>query len=140
MFTLYGIVKRSVAETVPERVSIHTRSATFGTISAPEQDYYSPFLEEEYLQRNGTLVSVHTLKGAVIKLCQGGGWKGNSKFRQKFYSPCQISIFFHSQSEKLYLVSWPFCAAHAFLGTSTRKSMNCQVNAISKTTVLTHLY
>ena len=38
MFTLYQIVKRSVAEMVPDKASVHTRNATFGTISALEQD------------------------------------------------------------------------------------------------------
>ena len=39
--------ERSVTETVPERASVHTRKATFGTISAPEQDYFAPFLKDE---------------------------------------------------------------------------------------------
>ena len=29
MFTLYRIVKRSVAESVPDRASVHTRNASF---------------------------------------------------------------------------------------------------------------
>ena len=37
MFTLYRIMKRSVAETVSNKASVHTRNATFGTIYAPEQ-------------------------------------------------------------------------------------------------------
>ena len=40
MFTLYRIVKRSGAETVPDKASVHTRNATFGTIYALEQDYF----------------------------------------------------------------------------------------------------
>ena len=43
MFILYWIVKRSVAEIVPGKVSVHTMNATFGRISAPEQDYFAPF-------------------------------------------------------------------------------------------------
>ena len=46
MFTLYRIVKRSVAETVPGKASVHTRNATFGTISVPEQDYLAQFLKD----------------------------------------------------------------------------------------------
>ena len=42
MFTLYQVVKRSVAETGPDQASVHTRNATLGTISAPEQDYFAP--------------------------------------------------------------------------------------------------
>ena len=33
MFTLYRIVKRSVAETVSERAPVHTKNSTFATIS-----------------------------------------------------------------------------------------------------------
>ena len=32
MFTLYRIVKRSVAESVPDRASVHTRNAGSGTV------------------------------------------------------------------------------------------------------------
>ena len=37
MFTLYWIVKRSIAESVPGRASVHTRIAAFEVVSAPEQ-------------------------------------------------------------------------------------------------------
>ena len=46
MFTLYRIVKRSFAETVPNAAFVHTRNATFGTISAPKQDYFAPFSKD----------------------------------------------------------------------------------------------
>ena len=46
MFTLYRIVKRSIPETVQDKASVHTRKATFGTISTPEQDYFAPVLED----------------------------------------------------------------------------------------------
>ena len=39
-------MKRSDAETVPGKASVHTRNATFGTISAPEQDYFAQFLKD----------------------------------------------------------------------------------------------
>ena len=42
MFTLYRTVKWNFAETVLERVSVQIRYGTFGTISAPEQDYFAP--------------------------------------------------------------------------------------------------
>ena len=45
-FTLYRIVKRSAAETVPERASVHTWDATFGTLSALQQDYFASFLKD----------------------------------------------------------------------------------------------
>ena len=37
MFTLYRIVKRSIAESVPDRASVHTRIAAFEVVSAREQ-------------------------------------------------------------------------------------------------------
>ena len=46
MFTLYRIVKWNVIETAPDRASVLTWNATFGTISAPEQDYFAPFLKD----------------------------------------------------------------------------------------------
>ena len=42
MFTLYRIVKRSVAESVPDRASVHTRNDTFEAVSAPEQYCSAP--------------------------------------------------------------------------------------------------
>ena len=47
MFTLYRIVKRSVAESVPDRASVHTRNATFEAVSAPEQYCSAPLLKVE---------------------------------------------------------------------------------------------
>ena len=47
MFTLYRIVKRSVAEGVPDRASVHTRTAAFEAVSAPEQYCSSPLLKVE---------------------------------------------------------------------------------------------
>ena len=67
MFTLYWILKQSVAETVPDKDSVHTRNAAFGTISDPEQDYFAPFLKIQYLQRNGALVPVHTVPDHFLR-------------------------------------------------------------------------
>ena len=51
MLTPYRIVKRSVAENVPDKAFVHIRNATFGTISAPEQGYYfAPFLKDLILE------------------------------------------------------------------------------------------
>ena len=47
MFTLYRIVKRSVAESVPDRASVHTRNAAFEAVSAPEQYCSAPLLKVE---------------------------------------------------------------------------------------------
>ena len=48
MFTLYRIVKRSVAENVPDRASVHTRNAAFKAVSAPEQYFFAPLLKVEH--------------------------------------------------------------------------------------------
>ena len=45
MLTLYRMVKRSVAESVPDRASVHTRNAAFEAVSAPEQYCYAPLLK-----------------------------------------------------------------------------------------------
>ena len=37
VLTLYRIVKRVVAESVPDRASAHTRNVAFEAVSAPEQ-------------------------------------------------------------------------------------------------------
>ena len=47
MFKLYGLVKRSVAESSPDRVSVHTRNAAFEAVSAPEQYCSAPLLKIE---------------------------------------------------------------------------------------------
>ena len=47
MFTLYRIVKRSVAESVPDRASVHARNAVFEAFSALEQYCSAPLLKVE---------------------------------------------------------------------------------------------
>ena len=47
MFTLYRVVKRSVAESVSDRASVHTRNAAFEAASAPEQYCSAPLLKVE---------------------------------------------------------------------------------------------
>ena len=47
MFTLYRIVERSVAESVPDRASVHTRNTAFEAVSAPEQYCSAPLLKVE---------------------------------------------------------------------------------------------
>ena len=69
MFTLYLIVKRSVTESVPDRVSVHTRNAVFEAVSAPEW-YSAPLLKVErsvsdrFLKRSAS--SLNTFIGAEI--------------------------------------------------------------------------
>ena len=45
MFTLHRKVKRSVAERVPDRASVHARNAAFKAVSAPEQYCPTPLLK-----------------------------------------------------------------------------------------------
>ena len=47
MFTLYRIVKRSVAESVPDRASVHTRNAVCEAVSIPEHNCSAPLLKVE---------------------------------------------------------------------------------------------
>ena len=69
MFTLYRIVKRSVAESVPDRASVHTRNAVFEAFSAPEQYCSAPLLKVErsvsdrFLKRSE--LSLNTFIGAI---------------------------------------------------------------------------
>ena len=70
MFTLYQIVKRSDAESVPDRASVHTRNAAFEAVSAPEQYCSTPLLKVErsvsdrFLKRSES--SLNTSIGAEI--------------------------------------------------------------------------
>ena len=45
MFTLYRIVKLSVAESVHDMDSVHTRNAAFEAVLAPEQYCSAPLLK-----------------------------------------------------------------------------------------------
>ena len=70
MFTLYWKVKWSIAESVPDRASVHTRNAAFETVSAPEQYCSAPQLKVErsvsdrFLKRSES--SLNTSIGAGI--------------------------------------------------------------------------
>ena len=70
MFTLYQTVKRSVAESVPDRASVNTRNAAFEAFSAPEQYCCAPLskversLLDRFLKRSES--SLNTFIGAEI--------------------------------------------------------------------------
>ena len=70
MFTLYRIVKRSVAESVTDGTSVHTRNTAFEAVSAPEQYCSAPLLNVErsvsdrFLKRSES--SLNTFIGAEI--------------------------------------------------------------------------
>ena len=63
-------MKRSVAESVPDRASVHTRNAAFEAVSAPEQYCSAPLLKVErsvsdrFLRRSES--SLNTFIGAEI--------------------------------------------------------------------------
>ena len=63
-------MKRSVAESVPDRASLHTKNAAFETVSAPEQYCSAPLLKVErcvsdrFSKRSES--SLHTSIGAEI--------------------------------------------------------------------------
>ena len=71
MFTLYRIVKWRVAESVPDRASVHTRNAAFDAVSAPEQYCSAPMLKVErsvsdrFLKRSESSLNTFIL-GAFI--------------------------------------------------------------------------
>ena len=70
MFTLYQIVKRRGAESVPDRASVHTRNTAFEAVSDPEQYCSSPLVKVEravsdrFLKQSES--SLNTSIGAAI--------------------------------------------------------------------------
>ena len=70
MVTLYRIVKRSVAESVRDRDSVHIRNAAFEAVSAPEQYCFASLLKVErsvsdrFLKRSES--SLNTFIGVEI--------------------------------------------------------------------------
>ena len=70
MFTLYRIVKRSVAESVSDKASVHTRNAAFEAVSDPEQYCSAPLLKVERFGSDRFLKpsesSLNTFIGAEI--------------------------------------------------------------------------
>ena len=70
MFTLYRIVKRRVAESVPDKASVHTGNAAFEAVSASEQYCSAPLLKvgrsisDRFLKRSES--SLNTFIGAEI--------------------------------------------------------------------------
>ena len=70
MFTLYRIVKWSIATSVPDRASVHTRNTVLEAFSAPGQYCSAPLLKVErsvsdrFLKRSES--SLNTFIGAKI--------------------------------------------------------------------------
>ena len=79
VFTLCRIVKWSVAESVPDRASLHTRNAALEAVSAPEQSCFSQLLKvgssvsDRFLKRSDSGY-VHTVPDRFLlgfKSCSG---------------------------------------------------------------------
>ena len=70
MLTLYRIVKRSVAESVLDMASVHTRNTAFEAFSAPERYCSTPmlkverFVSDRFLKQSES--SLNTFIGAEI--------------------------------------------------------------------------
>ena len=118
MFTLYRIVNRSVAESVPGRASVHTRNAAFEAVSAPEQYCSAPLFKVErsitdrFLRRSesslntsfGTLVLVNDLfksKGSVANCVTDRASVHTGNASEQFLHRNRILILVHTVPEQL---------------------------------------
>ena len=118
MFTLYRIVNRSVAESVPDRASVHTRNAAFEAVSAPEQYCSAPLFKVErsvsdrFLRRSesrlnisiGTLVLVNDLfksKGSVANCVTDRASVHTGNASKQFLHRNRILILVHTVPEQL---------------------------------------
>ena len=93
IFTLYWIVKRSIAETVPDKAFVHTGNAKFGTISAPEQVYFSPFVKD-----------VIPAMQWSTKSCSCSHCTGSVSATLRFTIPYSVNIAFISLGNPDYLL------------------------------------
>ena len=123
MFTLYRVVKWSVAESVPDRASVHTGSAAFEAVSAPEQDCSAPLLKaersisdrflkrsessvntlsEQKLQRNLILVNdLLKSKGSVANCMKDRACAHTGNASEQFLLQNKTLILVHTVSEQL---------------------------------------
>ena len=118
VFTLYRIVKRSVAESVPDRASVHTRNAAFAAVSAPKHNCSAPLLKversvsdrflkrslsnlntlsEQKLQRNLVLVNYFlNLKGSVANCMTDRACVHNGNASEQFLLCSRTLILVHT--------------------------------------------
>ena len=118
MFTLYRLVKRSVAESVLDRASVHTRNAAFEAVSAPKQNCSASLLKversvlgrflkrsesslntlsEQKLQRNLVLKS----KGSVANCVTDRASVHTGKASEQFLHRNRTLILVHTVPEQL---------------------------------------
>ena len=62
------VVKRSVAESVPDRASVHTGNAAFEAVSAPEQYCSAPLMKVERSVSDRFQSSLNTFIGLEVAL------------------------------------------------------------------------
>ena len=62
---VYRTVKRSTAETVLEKASVHTRNSTFEKNFSTEQDHFTPFLKDEIPATQQSICSCSHYTGSV---------------------------------------------------------------------------
>ena len=126
MFTLYRMVKRSVAESVPDRASVHTGNTAFEAVSAPEQCCSAPlrcwkwnvpyrigfwngpnqvwtlFISEQKLQRNLVLVNnLFKSKGSVANCITYRASVHTGNTSEQFLHHSRTLIPVHTVSEQL---------------------------------------
>ena len=116
MFTLYRIVKWTVAESVLDRASVHTRNAGFKAVSAPEQYCFAPLLKversisdrflklfsEQKLQRNLILVNyLFKSKGSVANCIMDRACVHTGNTSEQFLHHNRTLIPVHTVPEQL---------------------------------------
>ena len=116
-------MKRSVAENVPDRASVHTRSAAFEAVSAPEHNCSAPLLKvqrsvsdrflkrsessvntlsEQKLQRNLVLVNdLLKSKGSVANCMTDRACVHTRNASKQFLLRNRTLILVHTVSEQL---------------------------------------
>ena len=110
MFTLYRIVKRCVAESVPDRASVHTRTAAFKAVSAPEQYCSAPLLKVErsvsdrFLRRSES--SLNTFIGAEIATEPRYLFKSKESVANCITVPDQIGTLSQVGTKKISKGGW----------------------------------
>ena len=83
-------------------------------------------------------IHVGNLKGAVINYAREGAGREIQNFAKNFIAPAvRFQFFFIAHPRNYIWFHGPSVLHMRFL--DTRKSMNCQVNAISNINVVTHL-
>ena len=111
MFTLYRVMKWSVAESVPDRASVHTRNAAFEAVKV-ERSVSGRFLKrsesslntlsEQKLQRNLVLVNdILKSKGSVANYMTDRACVQTGNASEQFLLCNRTLILVHTVQEQL---------------------------------------